>query len=115
MKYEVYLIRISLTLSFDSNCICREQNGYRWEKKKECFVDQKDALVLIQAFVINMLRALCHVQILVSNPSTCLVLSKIYIYIYIKGTKKRNPIYNKVEECKLISCTDPLCNQKKKL
>ena len=84
------------------------------KKKKECFVDQKDALVLIQAFVINMLRALCHVQILVSNPSTCLVLSKIYIYIYIKGTKKRNPIYNKVEECKLILCTDPLCNQKKK-
>ena len=39
----------------------------------------------------------------------------IYIYIYIKGTKKRNPIYNKVEECKLISCTDPLCNQKKKI
>ena len=41
----------------------------------------------------------------------------IYIYIYIKGTKKKkkNPIYNKVEECKLISCTDPLCNQKKKL
>lgn len=34
---------------------------------------------------------------------------KTHTYLYKRNKKK--PIYNKVEECKLISCTDPLCNQ----